>query len=114
MPKVQKMRTARLSLQSGISMIEVMVATLVLMICSLGIVGLISASIVTNNRNKLDSTGTMLTQAVIERVKSTIIGTGSSSLVDCTGTVWTVDTAPGGAALSGDRIDFNEASPPTD
>src|SRR5678816_1435327 len=74
------------SRQSGISVIEVLVATLVLMICSLGIVGMISASIVTNNRNKLDSTGTMLTQAIIERVKSSIIGSGSSSLVDCTGT----------------------------
>jgi len=102
------------SAQSGISVIEVLVATLVLMICSLGIVGMISASIVTNNRNKLDSTGTMLTQAVIERVKSTIIGSGTSSLVDCTGTTWTIDTSPGGAALSGSKIDFTETTPPTD
>jgi len=100
--------------QSGISVIEVLVATLVLMVCSLGIVGMISASIVTNNRNKLDSTGTMLTQAVIERVKSTIIGSGSSSLVDCTGTTWTIDTSPGGAALTGAKIDFTETTPPTD
>jgi hypothetical protein len=84
------------------------------MICSLGIVGMISASIVTNNRNKLDSTGTMLTQAVIERVKSTIIGSGTSSLVDCTGTTWTIDTSPGGAALTGAKIDFTQTSPPTD
>src|SRR6516165_7873412 len=82
--------------QSGISVIEVLVATLVLMVCSLGIVGLISASIVSNNRNKLDSTVTMLTQAVIERVKSTIIGSGTSSLVDCNGATWTINTAPGG------------------
>jgi hypothetical protein len=94
--------------------IEVLVATLVLMICSLGIVGMISASIVTNNRNKLDSTGTMLTQAVIERVKSTIIGSGTSSLVDCTGTTWTIDTSPGGAALSSEKIDFTQTAPPTD
>jgi hypothetical protein len=100
--------------QSGISVIEVLVATLVLMICSLGIVGMISASIVTNNRNKLDSTGTMLTQAVIERVKSTIIGSGTSSLVDCTGTTWTIDTSPGGAALSSEKIDFTQTAPPTD
>ena len=100
--------------QSGISVIEVLVATLVLMICSLGIVGLISASIVTNNRNKLDSTGTMLTQAVIERVKSTIIGSGTSSLVDCNGATWTINTAPGGAATSGTGIDFTETTPPTD
>ena len=99
---------------AGIGVIEVLVATLVLMICSLGIVGMISAAIVTNNRNKLDSTGTMLTQAIIERVKSTIIGSGSSSLVDCTGTTWTIDTSPGGAALAGANIDFTEASPATD
>ena len=105
--------TMRIS-QSGISVIEVLVATLVLMICSLGIVGLISASIVTNNRNKLDSTGTMLTQAVIERVKSTIIGSGTSSLVDCNGATWTINTAPGGAATAGTGIDFTETSPPTD
>jgi hypothetical protein len=106
-------RMLRIS-QSGISVIEVLVATLVLMICSLGIVGMISASIVTNNRNKLDSTGTMLTQAVIERVKSTIIGSGTSSLVDCTGTTWTIDTSPGGAALSSEKIDFTQTAPPTD
>jgi len=99
---------------AGIGVIEVLVATLVLMICSLGIVGMISAAIVTNNRNKLDSTGTMLTQAIIERVKSTIIGSGSSSLVDCTGTTWTIDTSPGGAALAGANIDFTEATPATD
>jgi len=99
---------------SGIGVIEVLMATLVLMICSLGIVGMISAAIVTNNRNKLDSTGTMLTQAIIERVKSTIIGSGSSSLVDCTGTTWTIDTSPGGAALAGANIDFTEATPATD
>jgi len=99
---------------SGIGVIEVLIATLVLMICSLGIVGMISAAIVTNNRNKLDSTGIMLTQAIIERVKSTIIGSGSSSLVDCTGTTWTIETAPGGAALAGANIDFTEATPATD
>jgi hypothetical protein len=99
---------------SGIGVIEVLIATLVLMICSLGIVGMISAAIVTNNRNKLDSTGIMLTQAIIERVKSTIIGSGSSSLVDCTGTTWTIETAPGGAALAGPNIDFTEATPATD
>jgi len=99
---------------SGIGVIEVLVATLVLMICSLGIVGMISAAIVTNNRNKLDSTGIMLTQAIIERVKSTIIGSGSSSLVDCTGTTWTIETAPGGVALAGANIDFTEATPATD
>jgi len=113
MRNISEKRRSPLSLESGISMIEVMVATLVMAICSLGVVGLVSASIATNSRNKLDSTGTMLTQAVVERVKSTIIGSGTSSLVDCDGTTWTIDTSPGGAALSGSAIDFSEASPPT-
>jgi len=114
MREEQKLYRRRLNIQSGISVIEVMISTLVLMICSLGIVGLLSASIVTNNRNKLDSTGIMLTQAVVERVKSTIIGSGTSFLVDCSGTTWTVDTSPGGAAMSGTNIDFSETSPPDD
>src|SRR5947207_367722 len=106
--RVEGRGRATRSRESGISVIEVLVATLIIMICSLGVVGMISASIATNNRNKLDSTGTMLTQAVIERVKSTIIGSGTSSLVDCTGTTWVIDTAPGGATLAGSKIDFTE------
>jgi len=100
--------------QSGFGIIEMMIATLVITICSLGIVGLISAAIVTNNRNKLDSSGTMLTQSIVEQVKATIIGSGSSALVDCSGTTWIIDTAPGGAALSGSSIDFTETSPAAD
>ena len=100
--------------QSGITLVEVMLATIILVIGSLSIAALVSTAIATNNRNKLDSTGTMLTQSVIELVKSTIIGSGTSSLVDCTGTTWTIDTAPGGAALSGSNIDFSETSPPVD
>ena len=112
MHETHEMRRYHFSPESGISMIEVMVATLVMAICSLGVVGLVSASIATNSRNKLDSTGTMLTQAVVERVKSTIIGSGTSSLVDCDGTTWTIDTSAGGAALSGSAIDFSQTSPP--
>jgi len=98
--------------QTGITSLEVLIATLLLMICSLAIVGFISAAIATNNRNKLDSTGTMLTQSIIEQVKATLIGSGTSAMVDCSGTTWTIATATGGAALSGSNIDFSETSPP--
>ena len=99
--------------QSGISVIEVLVATMILLISSLSILGLVATSIATNNRNKMDSTGTMLAQSVLEQIKATIIGSEDSSLTDCTGTLWTINTAPGGSALNGTRIDFSETSPPT-
>src|SRR5215467_7218801 len=91
--------------QSGISVIEVLVATAILLISSLSILGLVATSIAINNRNKMDSTGTMLAQSVLEQIKATIIGSETSSLTDCTGTVWTINTAPGGAARNGSKID---------
>lgn len=98
--------------QSGISVIEVLLATSILLISSLGIMALVSTAIATNNRNKIDSTGTILAQSVLEQIKATIIGSNASSLTDCAGTLWTINTIPGGAALSASGIDFGESSPP--
>lgn len=94
-------------------LIEVMIATLILTITSLGVIGLVWTAILMNNRNKVDSTQTMLGESVIEQVNATIIGSESSALSDCDGTTWTISTVPGGAALSGATIDFTETSPPT-
>ena len=99
--------------QSGVSMIEVMIASLLLVIASLSILTLIAVSIATNNRNRMDSTGTMLAQAVVQQIKATLIGTGQASLTDCDGNAWLIDTNPGGAALMGSSIDFSESAPPT-
>jgi hypothetical protein len=93
-------------------MIELMMAGTIMVIGSLSMIGLIVGSIATNNRNKLDSTQTMLAAAVLEQINSTIIGVGSSNLTDCTGTGWDIDTAPGGASLSGATIDFAQNDPP--
>lgn len=100
--------------QSGMSIIEVMIATFLLAVSSLGVIALIWTAILTNNRNKVDSTQTMLAESIIEQVNATIIGSGSSALTDCDGTTWTINTEKGGAALSGERIDFTQASPPDD
>jgi hypothetical protein len=100
--------------ESGISMIEVLMAGTILTICSIGMVALVSTSIATNNRNKVDSTTTMLAGSIIEQINSTIIGSETASLTDCAGTVWTINTAPGGADLSGSNIDFTQTSPPAD
>ena len=100
--------------QAGISMIEVLLAMIVLSMSSLGVIGLMWTAILTNNRNKVDSTQTMLAQSIVEQVNSTIIGSENSALTDCDDTTWDISTTPGGAALSGANIDFTETTPPDD
>ena len=80
------MRLKSQNSESGMSMIEVMVATVILTISSLGVIALVWTSILTNNRNKVDSTQTMLAESIIEQVNATIIGSESSALSDCDGT----------------------------
>lgn len=93
-------------------MIEVLMAGGIMTVCALGMMLLITNSIATNTRNKFDSTTAMLAQSVIEQVHSTLIGSGTTNLSDCAGNSYTINTAPGGAALTGSNIDFTEASPP--
>lgn len=94
--------------QSGITMIETLMAAFILIVGSLGMVGLIVKSIATNNRNRLDSTQMMLATSIAEQINSTIIGSGQSNLIDCAGVTHTIDTALGGANLSSAAIDFTE------
>jgi hypothetical protein len=100
--------TKRRTSQSGITLMETMLGALILVLGSLSMVGLVVQSIATNNRNKLDSTQMMLAAAIAEQINSTIIGSGTSSLVDCAGVTHTIDTEPGGADISGEDIDFSE------
>ena len=97
-------------MEAGITMIETMMASFILIVGSLSMVGLIIGSIATNNRNKLDSTQTMLATSIVEQIDSTIIGTGTSTLTDCAGASHTINTQPGGATLNGEKIDFTQAS----
>jgi len=107
------------SSQAGITLIETMMAGAILVIGSLSMIGLIIISIATNNRNKIDSTQTMLTESILEQINSTVIGSGSSTLTDCALNPWAINTTVPvsgtvGAALNvaGTAIDFTEASPP--
>jgi len=100
----------RRSSQSGITIIETMFAAFILVVGSLSMLGLMFRSIALNNRNKLDTTQTMLATSIAEQINSTIIGSGKSNLVDCDGTSHTIDTNAdvGGANLNGEDIDFTE------
>jgi Tfp pilus assembly protein PilV len=96
--------------QAGITLIEVMIAGGVLVIGSLGMLTLIIGAIATNNRNKMDTTQTMLAEAILEHLNSTVIGSGSSVLTDCAGNTYTISGITGGANLNTGEsaIDFSE------
>ena len=61
-------RTSLQSSQKGVTMIETLIAGGILAIISLGMAGLILVSIAANNRNKIDSTQTMLAEAIDQQV----------------------------------------------
>jgi hypothetical protein len=98
--------------ESGITMIETLMAGAVLIIGSIAMLSLIITAIALNNRNKIDSTQTMLATSILEQINSTRIGSGTSTLTDCSGNIWTIDTGSTGATLNGTSIDFTQASPP--
>src|SRR5436309_9124884 len=87
--------------QAGITMIETLLAGSILMIGSLGMLSLIVDAIATNNRNRMDSTQTMLATSILEQIHSTFNGTGTSELKDCAGTTWTIDTTIPNSGSSG-------------
>jgi Tfp pilus assembly protein PilV len=115
-----KKRKNRLRPDSGITMIETMVAAVILVIGSVSMLALVVSAIATNNRNKMDSTQTMLAESILEQIASTFTpnnGPGTSTLVDCAGNSWAIDTTiagsgSSGAALNGANIDYSETNPP--
>ena len=108
--------------QAGISLLELLIAGIVFVVGALAVMALVSTSIATNNRNKIDSTKSMLAQAVLEQVDFTLAG-GAATMSDCAGTSFTINSAAGGSKLQGagthpsdalgSDIDFTEATPPT-
>ena len=104
---------SRKSSEAGLTMIELMIAAAVVVVGFMATLGLVLTAIASNNRNRMDSTGTMLAQAVVENVSSVLVGSGTDTLTDCAGNSWTISTVVGGATVSGSQIDFTQATPPT-
>jgi len=98
---------------SGVTMVELMIAGVVMVVGFLGLMVLITTAIATNNRNKMDTNATLVAQMVMEEIKSNYATGVSPVLTDCAGNSWTIAYAPGGAAGSSGIIDFSESSPPT-
>jgi prepilin-type N-terminal cleavage/methylation domain-containing protein len=98
---------------AGFTLVELLIASAVMSVAGLGAVGIIMMAVKANTQSGHDSTMGMLSNAVIEQVNSTLVGSGTASLSDCQGTTFTIATAPGGAALKsglGSDIDFTAAA----
>lgn len=85
------LRSKRLRRESGMSMIELMIAMTVLAVGVAGILGLVLLAMISDNRNKHDTTATMAAQAVLEQIEAIPANTtGTITMTDCSGAAFTV------------------------
>jgi Tfp pilus assembly protein PilV len=106
--------------QAGFTLIEVIIASVLLIVGVAAMSGLVGLTIKNNGHSRLDTSATMITQSVIEQVSSGIAdesygGTGTAYIYDCTGTgtgldnTWPVNVESGGANLdTNGNIDFTQ------
>jgi len=106
------------SRQSGTSLIELMIACLVLMIGVMGVVSLIPIAIAENGRNRQQSNSTVISQMVMEKIMSVPAGTATLlSISDCTPTAFSINTTgaagagTGATLLATGDVNFNVAAP---
>lgn len=103
--------------ERGMSLMELMIAMLVLAVGLAGITILLTTAIASNNRNSRDTTSTLLAQMVIEQISGQhVYSDATIAVTDCAGNVWAIQTTPGaagqgsGATLKADgTINFTQA-----
>ncbi|MCU1309376.1 MAG: hypothetical protein JWO20_501 [Candidatus Angelobacter sp.] len=79
--------------EAGMTLIELLIAMLVLAVGLSGIMAMIVTALASNGRNRNDTTGTLLSQMVIEQMANVPASTNTIfTLTDCKGTVWNVNT----------------------
>ena len=118
---------SRLHRQRGLSLIELMMALFVLAVGLAGAMVLITTAIAGNNRNKLDTTATLLSQMVLEKILTSgntnlppLVGVPPAqgppphfvTITDCTGANFFIYLDPGGPALNAATGEINFAAPP--
>ncbi len=96
--------------QAGFTMIELLIAGVVLIVGLLAITTLFVTAIGNNGRSRVDSTATMVSQAVVEQISATLAGGGPGQVTDCQGNTFLLEYAAGGANLSGSGIDFTQST----
>lgn len=82
--------------QEGMSLIELMIAILILAIGLGGLVNVLAVAMETDNRNSKDTSATLLAQMVMEQISAQHPNsTANISITDCAGNAWTIATVPG-------------------
>ena len=117
--KMRKMKTAKIS--GGFSLIELMIAMAVLAVGLLGGIMVIAVAAANDGRSKLHSTAAIIASSTMEKIqaipKQAIGAAAQTSMTDCANNTFTIQTAPGGAALIGNgafagAADFSQAPLP--
>jgi hypothetical protein len=101
--------------QRGMSLIEMMIACVVLMVGVLAMAALIPLAIGTNSKNRQQSNSTVIAQMLMEKILSVPPGAPTPTLSDCTGASTTITgsgspSGSGGALLSSGDIDFSQTA----
>ena len=106
--------------QSGFSLIEVMMAMLVLAVGLMGSIGMICVAAASNGGSKLNTTAATLAESTMERIVTIPAGAAGNSaltsLTDCQGNVFTMDSSQGGSPLTTSGaftgVDFRQPAVP--
>ncbi len=101
--------------ESGLTMIELMIAGFILVVGMLGFAALMATAIAANMRSRTDSTATMLSQTVLEQLAASLVGTSGATaptIKDCAGNVYNINVSAGGATLdtSTEFIDWTQSA----
>jgi len=108
-------RKTKRSSQRGMSLIELMIASFVLIVGVLGCAVLIPIAIGTNSRNRQQSNSTVIAQMTMEKILSQAASSSTSlTITDCAGTANTINvtgstSGSGATVLSTGSIDFSVA-----
>jgi Tfp pilus assembly protein PilV len=100
--------------QRGTSLIELMIASLVLTVGVLGCAVLIPIAIGTNSKNRQQSNSTVIAQMTMEKITSAFAsGSATLTITDCAGTANTINITgstggTGATLLSSGSIDFSQ------
>lgn len=94
---------------SGMTLIELMIAMVVLAVGLIAIANVVAIAIANNNRNSMDTTATMLSEMVLEQVQSVPASQNVNlNITDCAGNVRTINTTGGVFPTgAGARLDAN-------
>jgi Tfp pilus assembly protein PilV len=98
--------------EGGMSLIELMIALVVLMVGVVGSMSLIGLSIGGNGRSKQQSNSTAIAQMMVEKISSVKASISPTlTITDCAGNSTTIATAAGGSALtSAGVVDFTQSA----